>query len=119
MLVGASGVFYLQELSKNELNSIALVSFQGEGTPGRLLLDKRQVTFGGNTIKCLAEINRFEFSGHNSRKELFEILDKVKGNPSVLTVHGDNIACTKFAEEINEKYGFKAHAPDAAEVTIV
>lgn len=119
MLVGGSGVFYLQELSKNELNSIALVSFQGEGTPGRLLLDKRQVTFGGNTIKCLAEINRFEFSGHNSRKELFEILDKVKGNPSVLTVHGDNIACTKFAEEINEKYGFKARAPDAAEVTTV
>ncbi len=119
MLVGGSGVFYLQELSKNELNSIALVSFQGEGTPGRLLLDKRQVTFGGNTIKCLAEINRFEFSGHNSRKELFEILDKVKGNPSVLTVHGDNIACTKFAEEINEKYGFKAHAPDTAEVTTV
>ncbi len=119
MLVGGSGVFYLQELSKNELNSIALVSFQGEGTPGRLLLDKRQVTFGGNTIKCLAEINRFEFSGHNSRKELFEILDKVKGNPSILTVHGDNIACTKFAEEINEKYGFKAHAPDAAEVTTV
>ena len=119
MLVGGSGVFYLQELSKNELNSIALVSFQGEGTPGRLLLDKRQVTFGGNTIKCLAEINRFEFSGHNSRKELFEILDKVKGNPSVLTVHGDNIACTKFAEEINEKYGFKANAPDAAEVTTV
>ena len=119
MLVGGSGVFYLQELSKNELNSIALVSFQGEGTPGRLLLDKRQVTFGGNTIKCLAEINRFEFSGHNSRKELFEILDKVKGNPSVLTVHGDNIACTKFAEEINEKYGFNAHAPDAAEITTV
>ncbi len=119
MLVGGSGVFYLQELSKNELNSIALVSFQGEGTPGRLLLDKRQVTFGGNTIKCLAEINRFEFSGHNSRKELFEILDKVKGNPSVLTVHGDNIACTKFAEEINEKYGFKAQAPDAADVTTV
>ena len=119
MLVGGSGVFYLQELSKNELNSIALVSFQGEGTPGRLLLDKRQVTFGGNTIKCLAEINRFEFSGHNSRKELFEILDKVKGNPSVLTVHGDNIACTKFAEEISEKYGFNAHAPDAAEVTTV
>ncbi|MEJ7641803.1 MAG: MBL fold metallo-hydrolase [Candidatus Nitrosocosmicus sp.] len=119
MLVGGSGVFYLQELSKNELNSIALVSYQGEGTPGRLLLDKRQVTFGGNTIKCLAEINRFEFSGHNSRKELFEILDKVKGNPSVLTVHGDNLACTKFAEEITEKYGFKAQAPDPAEVTTV
>ena len=119
MLVGGSAVFYLQELSKDNLNGIALVSYQGEGTPGRSLLEKRQVTFAGKTIKCLAEINRFEFSGHNSRKELFEILDKVKGNPNVLTVHGDNQSCTKFAEEISEKYGFKARAPDTGEVTTI
>jgi putative mRNA 3-end processing factor len=119
MLVGGSAVFYLQELSKDHLNGIALVSYQGEGTPGRSLLEKREVTFGGRSIKCLAEINRYEFSGHNSRKELFEILDKVKGNPNVLTIHGDNQSCTKFAEEINEKYGFKARAPDAGEVTTI
>ena len=119
MLVGGSAVFYLQELCKDQLNGIALVSYQGEGTPGRSLLEKRQVTFGGKIIKCFAEVKRFEFSGHNSRKELFEILDKVKGNPHVLTVHGDNHSCTKFAEEINEKYGFKAHAPDPAEVTTI
>ncbi len=119
MLVGGSAVFYLQELSKDHLNGIALVSYQGEGTPGRSLLEKREVIFGGKSIKCIAEINRFEFSGHNSRKELFEILDKVKGNPNVLTVHGDNQSCTKFAEEINEKYGFKARAPDAGEVTTI
>ncbi len=119
MLVGGSAVFYLQELSKDHLNGIALVSYQGEGTPGRSLLEKREVTFGGKSIKCLAEINRFEFSGHNSRKELFEILDKVKGNPNVLTVHGDNHSCTKFAEEINEKYGFKAHAPDSGEIATI
>ncbi len=119
MLVGGSAVFYLQELSKDHLNGIALVSYQGEGTPGRSLLEKREVIFGGRSIKCLAEINRYEFSGHNSRKELFEILDKVKGNPNVLTIHGDNQSCTKFAEEINEKYGFKARAPDAGEVTTI
>ena len=84
MLVGGSAVFYIQELCKNQYNGIALVSYQGEGTPGRSLLDKRQVTYGGKTIKCLAEVNRFEFSGHNSRKELFEILDKVKGNPQCI-----------------------------------
>ena len=119
MLVGGSGVFYLQELSKEHLNGIALVSYQGEGTPGRSLLEKGEVIFGGRSIKCLAEIKRYEFSGHNSRKELFEILDKVKGNPNVLTVHGDNQSCTKFAEEITEKYGFKARAPDAGEVTTI
>lgn len=119
MLVGGSGVFYLQELSKEQQNGIALVSYQGEGTPGRSLLEKGLVTFGGKSTKCLAEIKKFDFSGHNSRKELFEILDKVKGNPNVLTVHGDNQSCTKFAEEINEKYGFNAHAPDAGEVTTI
>lgn len=67
----------------------------------------------------MAEVNRFDFSGHNSRSELFEILDKVKGNPQVLTVHGDNLSCTKFAEEIVEKYGYKAHAPDTGEITTV
>ncbi|MER5175498.1 MAG: MBL fold metallo-hydrolase [Candidatus Nitrosocosmicus sp.] len=119
MLVGGSGVYYLQELSKDMLNGIALVSYQGEGTPGRSLLEKGQVTFGGKSTKCVAGIKKFDFSGHNSRKELFEILDKVKGNPNVLTVHGDNQSCTKFAEEINEKYGFNAHAPDAGEVTTI
>ncbi|HEY6534334.1 MAG TPA: MBL fold metallo-hydrolase [Candidatus Nitrosocosmicus sp.] len=119
MLVGGSAVFYLQELAKNQLNGIALVSYQGEGTPGKSLLEKRQVTLAGRSIKCFAEIKKYEFSGHNSRKELFEILDKVKGSPQVLTVHGDNLACTKFAEEINQKYGFKAHAPESAESIII
>ncbi len=119
MLVGGSAIFYIQEIAQNERNGISLVSYQGEGTQGRSLLDKKQVTFGGKITKCLAEVNRYEFSGHNSRKELFEILDSVKGNPTVLPVHGDNMACTKFAEEITQKYGFKAHAPDAGETVNV
>ncbi|MGI0001797.1 MAG: MBL fold metallo-hydrolase RNA specificity domain-containing protein, partial [Nitrososphaeraceae archaeon] len=61
-------------------------------------------------------VRQFEFSGHNSRTELFEILDTVKGSPEVLTVHGDGKACTEFAREIKEKYGFKAHAPETGEV---
>jgi putative mRNA 3-end processing factor len=119
MLVGGTGVFYLQEILKSQYNGIALVSYQGEGTPGRSLLEKKQVTFAGKTIDCLAEIKRYEFSGHNSRKELFEILDKVKGNPKVLTVHGDDISCSKFAEEIKDKYGFESTAPSLGEETIV
>ena len=47
---------------------------------------------------------------------LFEILDRVKGNPKVLTVHGDGPSCIKFAEEIKEKYGYDAHAPGQGEV---
>ena len=115
MLVGGSAVFYLQEIAKNDKNGIALVSYQGEGTPGRTLLDRRVVSYDGRERKCFAEVKRFEFSGHNSRSELFEILEHIKGNPKVLTVHGDGPSCTKFAEEINLKYGYESKAPDTGE----
>lgn len=116
MLVGGSAVFYLQEIAKDPKNGVAMVSYQGEGTPGRALLDKKIITYDGKMRKCLAEVNRFEFSGHNSRSELFEILDKIKGNPEVLAIHGDGNSCTKFAEEIQDKYGFKAKAPSQGDV---
>jgi putative mRNA 3-end processing factor len=116
MLVGGSAVFYMQEISKSDKNGVALVSFQGEGTPGRALLEKKVTILDGKIRRCLADVKRFEFSGHNSRSELFEILDRVKGNPKVLTVHGDERSCTKFAEEIREKYGYDAEAPDIGDI---
>ena len=116
MLVGGSAIFYMQNIMTSEKNGIALVSYQGENTPGRMLLDKGTFKVNGRIKKCLAEVKQFEFSGHNSRDELFEILDSIKGNPKVLTVHGDGNSCIRFAEEINEKYGFDAIAPDYGDV---
>lgn len=119
MLVGGTALFYLQEIAKNPNNGIALVSYQGKGTPGRLLLEKGLVSYNGKTKKSLAEVKHYEFSGHSSRTELFEILSKIKGNPRVLTVHGDDMSCTKFASEIKEKYGFDAIAPDNGQIVEV
>lgn len=116
MLVGGSALYYTHELSKSNKNGIALVSYQGEGTPGRILLEKGVSSFQGKLTKCHAAVKQFDFSGHNSRSELFEILDRVQGSPRILTVHGDGRACTEFAREIQEKYGFKAHAPEAGEI---
>jgi putative mRNA 3-end processing factor len=119
MLVGGTALFYLEEIAKNPNNGIALVSYQGKGTPGRLLLEKGLVSYNGKTKKSLAEVKHYEFSGHSSRTELFEILGKIKGNPRVLTVHGDDMSCTKFASEIKEKYGFDAIAPDNGQIVEV
>jgi putative mRNA 3-end processing factor len=119
MLVGGSAVFYMQEIAKSNKNGIALVSYQGEGTPGRTLLEKRITTFNGEVRKCLADVKRLEFSGHNSRSELFEILDQIKNNPKVLTVHGDGVSCIRFAEEIRERYGYDAKAPDTGETLTI
>ena len=116
MLVGGSAIFYMQNIMMSDKNGIALVSYQGENTPGRMLLEKGTFKINGKIKKCLAEVKQFEFSGHNSRDELFEILDSVKGNPKVLTVHGDGNACIKFAEEIREKYGLDAIAPNSGDI---
>ncbi|MEK6929422.1 MAG: MBL fold metallo-hydrolase RNA specificity domain-containing protein, partial [Thermoproteota archaeon] len=116
MLVGGNATYYLQELSFDSKNGIALVSYQGEGTPGKKLLDTGKVSTRGKDLRVAAEVKQFEFSGHADRNELFEVVKKIKGNPKVLTVHGDTESCKKFAQEIHEKFGLEAHAPDVNEV---
>ena len=119
MLVGGAGVFYLQQIATKEKNGIAMVSYRGEGTPGRALLERRVATIEGKVRKVKAEIKRFEFSGHSGRSDLFEMISKISGNPKVLTVHGDGEACVKFAEEIHEKFGLDAYAPNTGETITV
>ena len=116
MLVGGNATYYLQQLSFDPRNGIALVSYQGEGTPGKKLLETGKVTSRGKELSVSAEVRQFQFSGHADRNELFEIVGKIKGNPKVLTVHGDLESCEKFSLEIKEKFGFESHAPSVNEV---
>ena len=111
MLVGGNAVYYLQQLSFNNKNGIALVSYQGEGTPGKKLLDTGKVSTRGKDLKVEAEVKQFQFSGHADKKELFDMIKKIKGNPKVWTVHGDSESCDMFAQEIHEKFGFETYAP--------
>ena len=116
MLVGGSAVFYLQNLALDKKNGVAMVSYQGEGTPGRKLLETGKTSIRGKEFKVEAEVRQFEFSGHADRTSLFDLIKKIKGNPKVLTIHGDNESCTKFAEEIHERFGLDAHAPNIGDV---
>ncbi len=111
MLVGGNAVYYLQELSFDSKNGIALVSYQGEGTPGKKLLDTGTVSTRGRDLAVKAQVKQFQFSGHADRKELFEMIGKIKGNPKVCTVHGDAESCQMFAREIHEKFGFETFSP--------
>ena len=110
MLVGGNAVYYLQQLAFNDKNGIALVSYQGEGTPGKKLLDTGKVETRGKDLNVAAEVKQFQFSGHADRDSLFEMIKNLKGDPKIMTVHGDDESCTRFAEEIHEKFGFDAHA---------
>ena len=111
MLVGGNAVYYLQQLSFDAKNGIALVSYQGEGTPGKKLLDTGKVSTRGKDLSVTAEVKQFQFSGHADKKELFDMIKRIKGNPKVCTVHGDSESCEMFAQEIHERFGFEAYAP--------
>ena len=115
MLVGGNAVFYMQEIASNEKNGVAMVSYQAEGTPGKKLLETGKISARGKDIKVKATVKRFEFSGHGDRSALFDMIKNIKGDPKVLTVHGDESSCTKFAEEIHEKFGLNAYAPKLGE----
>ena len=108
MLVGGNAVYYIQKLAFNDKNGIAMVSYQGEGTPGKKLLETGKVLVEGKEMKIKASVKQFQFSGHADRDSLFDMIKNIKGNPKVLTVHGDNESCIKFAEEIQEKFGLNA-----------
>ena len=78
MLVGGSAVYYLQQLALDKKNGIALVSYQGEGTPGRKLLETGKVSIRGKDVKAEAEVRQFEFSGHVDRTGLFDMIKRIK-----------------------------------------
>jgi len=115
MLVGGNAVFYMQKLAFNDKNGIAMVSYQGEGTPGKKLLETGKILADGKEMKVKATVKQFQFSGHADRDSLFDMIKNIKGSPKVLTVHGDNKSCMKFAEEIQEKFGLDAHPPKLGE----
>jgi putative mRNA 3-end processing factor len=109
----------VEQLALDKRNGIALVSYQGENTPGRKLLETGKVNIRGRDVKTDASVKQFEFSGHGDRNDLFEVIKKIKGNPKILTVHGDSDSCIKFADEIHEKFGYDAYAPKVGEVISV
>jgi putative mRNA 3-end processing factor len=115
MLVGGNAVFYMQEIASNDRNGVAMVSYQADGTPGKKLLETGKISTRGKEMKVKASVKRFEFSGHGDRTALFDMMKNIKGDPKVLTVHGDEDSCTRFAEEIQEKFGLDAYAPKLGE----
>ncbi len=115
MLVGGNAVFYLQELATDKRNGIAMVSYQGEDTPGRRLLDEGKVSYRGNDHTVTAAVRQFQFSGHSDRRDLFDMVRGIRGSPKVLTVHGDQDSCTMFAEQIRQEFGLEAEAAQAGQ----
>lgn len=115
MLVGGSSIFYNEQLSMDEKNGIAIVSFQVPGTPGRTLIDKGLTIYKGKPTQVKAEVRRFDFSSHSGRSALLSDLKGIGGSPRFLTVHGEEASCIALADELHTQMGVEAEAATAGQ----
>ena len=113
-----------QQLVEDEKNGIFLVGYAKDDSPARLILDAAQrgkgeeVTLdrliGPQPINC--DVERFRFSGHSHRRELLQIVEKVKPKKIVL-VHGETDAREWMANNIRYFYpDAEIYMPEHGEV---
>ncbi|QEE14910.1 MBL fold metallo-hydrolase [Promethearchaeum syntrophicum] len=119
MLKGGTARYYAENIINGENNAINLVSYQIDGTPGKILLEKG-VYIDKNTkeeIKVKAQINHFDFSSHAGKSDLIEFLNKIKfkSDKKVFCVHGDAEVMKEFASNIS-KLGYLAEIPENGQI---
>ena len=94
--------------------TILFAGYQAVGTLGRVLVDGADtVKLFGETIDVEAHIEQLDgISGHADREGLIEWLRAIKTKPErVFLVHGEDLVCTKFSEQLRTEFGYQADAP--------
>lgn len=95
-------------------STILFVGYQSEGTLGRILLDGApEVKLFGEVIKVSAEIRKLAgVSGHADREGLIRWLQNFEKKPErVFVVHGNDLVCDIFKDQLKNEYGYNAVAP--------
>ncbi|MBQ2880643.1 MAG: hypothetical protein IJE40_00090 [Clostridia bacterium] len=98
--------------SKNNL--ILFVGYQSVGTLGRIIYDgAKKVKLFNEEISVNARVGLLPgISGHADKQGLLNWINGFEKKPAQVFVnHGDDIACSAFAECLRSEYGFNAIAP--------
>ncbi|MFX1508964.1 MAG: MBL fold metallo-hydrolase [Promethearchaeota archaeon] len=120
MLKGGTAQLYLRNIASDSRSSVLLVGKQLPGTPGAELLDtgKIQLSDKGQapeTFQVKGKVRSFDFSCHVGRQEVLNYLKQAKGNPTILTMHGEPASCENLAHTLRMQFGFKAKAATCGE----
>jgi putative mRNA 3-end processing factor len=111
MLKGGASVFYMENIARNQDNGIFLVSYQVEGSPGRILLDEGRFILHGKARKVNARVEKFDFSSHGGKSQLEETLKELDKTTRVFVVHGEETNCRHLANWANQELGLQASTP--------
>ena len=115
MLVGGSAQYYYKRLALDPKNGISIVSYQIPGTPGRRLLDQGKMFLDGKIVNVRAQIKKFDFSSHSGNKELMDMFKKIKGDPLIIPIHGEEKQSLDLADEIQSTLNNKVIVPNLGE----
>jgi putative mRNA 3-end processing factor len=116
MLKGGASVFYMESIALQQGNGIFLVSYQVEGSPGRILLDDGQFILHGKARKVKARVEKFDFSSHGGKTQLQETLKEVDKRTRVFVIHGDESNCKSLADWATHELGLQATTPRPGDV---
>jgi putative mRNA 3-end processing factor len=115
MLKGGASVFYMENIARNEKNGIFLVSYQVQGSPGRILLDEGRFILHGKAKKVTSRVEKFDFSSHGGKTQLEETLKELDRKTRVFVVHGDEGNCKHLAEWASQELGLQETTPRPGE----
>lgn len=115
MLKGGASVFYMENIAPKDTNGIFLVSYQVEGSPGRILLEEGRFMLHGKAKKVMARVEKFDFSSHGGKTQLEETLREVDKRTHVYVIHGDESNCKRLADWATQELGLKTSTPKPGE----
>ncbi|MDF2540347.1 MAG: hypothetical protein K0S47_65 [Herbinix sp.] len=121
VIISASGMcdagrirHHLKHNLWRENSTILFVGYQSIGTLGQIILDgATEVKLFGETIQVNAEIQKLAgVSGHADRDGLLKWISSFTPKPEkVFVVHGDDMVCRMFTENLRDEFGYQAIAP--------
>lgn len=94
--------------------SIVFCGYQGEGTPGRKIVDgAKHITIFGEEIAIAAKVFTIGgFSAHAGQTEILQWLKSFDGKDTkVILVHGEVRALNALSAIVREKLGMDVHVP--------
>lgn len=116
MLVGGPSVRYFKKLAPVEKNTVIIVGYQANDTPGRLVKEGvKRVEVAGENVDINCQVEVAPFSGHSDSLELLQLARSIKGLKQVFVVHAERDMGLELAKQMHSKLGVKTHVPQLGE----
>ncbi len=118
MVTGGRIVEHLKHHLGDPHTWIVFVGYQGEGTPGRAILERRPVIkLDNHWVANKAKVFRLEaFSAHADHQELIRWLSALKGVKKLFITHGEEPSRVALQREVKLRFGWPSERPQLGRI---